>query len=414
MRGEYQQLVDEISAALGAPATLEDRDFVLIAFGAHEGDEDLDLMMDPVRTRSILQRRSTAAVRAWFEAFGIAGAQAPLRIPPDPAAGVFRGRICLPVRYRGVVYGYVWLLDDGHLAGLDLSVPFADPRLAQAMESAARIGALLAAEARAGAELGELLRELLTARPAGREVARGALREALGSAADGPLALVAVAPWRAAGEDGDADQPGPDAGGSALAAQSGVAAMCAVPEALPDGSAALAALIRLRAVSSPAPAMAAADRLLRSPRAGRPEVAPALAAAGIGTPRKGLAELPDAWAEALAAARAAGAERRLGPVAEWAGIGPYRVLTGLSAERTADPAVLPLLAPAHTELARTAEVYLDCAGQAGRAAAALGIHRQTLYYRLGRVEQLTGLDLDDGEDRLLLHMTLKAARLRQP
>ena len=48
---------------------------------------------------------------------------------------------------------------------------------------------------------------------------------------------------------------------------------------------------------------------------------------------------------------------------------------------------------------------------AGRTAAELGIHRQTLYYRLSRIEQLTGLDLDDGEDRLLLHMTLKAARL---
>ncbi|MEV5241237.1 helix-turn-helix domain-containing protein, partial [Streptomyces cinnamoneus] len=134
----------------------------------------------------------------------------------------------------------------------------------------------------------------------------------------------------------------------------------------------------------------------------------------IATPRKGLAELPAAWTEALGAARAAVAERRLGPVAEWAGIGPYRVLTGLAAEHTADPVVLPLLAPAHTELARTAEVYLDCAGQAGRAAAALGIHRQTLYYRLGRVEQLTGLDLDDGEDRLLLHMTLKGSRLQRP
>jgi len=51
------------------------------------------------------------------------------------------------------------------------------------------------------------------------------------------------------------------------------------------------------------------------------------------------------------------------------------------------------------------------AGQAGRTAAELGIHRQTLYYRLSRVEQLTGLDLDDGEDRLLLHMALKGARL---
>ena len=57
------------------------------------------------------------------------------------------------------------------------------------------------------------------------------------------------------------------------------------------------------------------------------------------------------------------------------------------------------------------EVFLDCAGQAGRAAAALAIHRQTLYYRLSRVERLTGLDLDNGEDRLLLHMALKSARL---
>ena len=63
------------------------------------------------------------------------------------------------------------------------------------------------------------------------------------------------------------------------------------------------------------------------------------------------------------------------------------------------------------ELARTAEVFLDHAGQAGRTAAELGIHRQTLYYRLSRVEQLTGLRLTDGEDRLLLHMALKGARL---
>ncbi|MER6924900.1 helix-turn-helix domain-containing protein, partial [Streptomyces spiralis] len=108
---------------------------------------------------------------------------------------------------------------------------------------------------------------------------------------------------------------------------------------------------------------------------------------------------------------AALAEPRLGPVAEWASIGPFRLLTALPPEAAQDPAVRALLSPAHQELARTAEVFLDCAGQAGRAAAELGIHRQTLYYRLSRVEQLTGLDLDDGEDRLLLHMALKAARL---
>lgn len=65
----------------------------------------------------------------------------------------------------------------------------------------------------------------------------------------------------------------------------------------------------------------------------------------------------------------------------------------------------------HRELSHTAEVFLDCAGQASRTAAALGIHRQTLYYRLSRIQQITGLDLNDGEDRLLLHMAVKRARL---
>ncbi|WP_244943066.1 PucR family transcriptional regulator, partial [Streptomyces inhibens] len=133
-------------------------------------------------------------------------------------------------------------------------------------------------------------------------------------------------------------------------------------------------------------------------------------AAGIGIGTRDLADLPAIWREALDAARAARAEPRLGPIAQWDAIGGYRMLTALPAAAP-DPAIGPLLAPAHAELARTAEVFLDCAGQASRTAQALGIHRQTLYYRLGRVEKLTGLDLDDGEHRLLLHMALKAARL---
>lgn len=134
-------------------------------------------------------------------------------------------------------------------------------------------------------------------------------------------------------------------------------------------------------------------------------------AAGLSDPVRTLAELPAAWAQATAAARTAAARPLLGPVAQWSEIGPYRMLAALAAGPADDPATRALLGPAHRELARTAEVFLDCAGQAGRAAAALGIHRQTLYYRLGRVEQLTGLDLDEGEDRLLLHMALKASRL---
>ncbi|MBL1113351.1 helix-turn-helix domain-containing protein [Streptomyces sp. 110] len=422
MRDDYQQLVDEITAVLRAPATLENRDFALIAFGAQESEDSdgtEEPALDPVRTRSILQRRSTAAVRAWFEAFGIARAQAPLRIPPDPAAGVFMGRICLPVRHRGVVHGYVWLLDDGHLADLELGGPAGarDPRLVRAMETADRIGALLAAEARAGEELGELLRDALTGPPAGRDAARSGLRAALRGAADGPLALVAVVPWTP-GTGEDADHPG-------LPHLPGIVAACALlgdaaagaPGVSGAPGAGLAALVRLRAASALDPARATAEQLLRSPRAtagGRGPGGPApRAAAGVSAPRRGLEDLPAAWQEALAAARAAHADTHLGPVAEWSAIGPYRLLAALPA-LPPDAAVRPLLEPAHAELARTAETFLDCAGQAGRTAQRLGIHRQTLYYRLSRVRQLTGLDLDAGEDRLLLHMTLKAARLGPP
>jgi DNA-binding PucR family transcriptional regulator len=162
--------------------------------------------------------------------------------------------------------------------------------------------------------------------------------------------------------------------------------------------------VRLRSAEVREPALTAAARLLRA--------AHTPAAGGIGAPRRSLSEAVAAWREALAAARAARAEpERLGPVAEWDEIGPYRLLTDLSADAADDPAVRPLLRAVHAELARTAEVFLDHAGQAGRTAAALDIHRQTLYYRLSRIEALTGLDLDEGTSRLLLHMALKAARL---
>ncbi|MFI9544499.1 PucR family transcriptional regulator [Streptomyces sp. NPDC052016] len=384
--GDYQELVDEISELLGAPATLENRDFELIAFGAYDSEDELDASaLDPVRTRSILTRRSTAAVRAWFEGFGITRATGPVRIPPTPEAGVYRGRVCLPVRHRGVVLGYVWLLDG--------EPGPSDAQLAAAMEVTGRIGALLADEAQHGADLTRELRAVLTAEPGWpRDMAVAELRTALGARADGPHTVVCVAPWPSADPD---DAP-------SLRTLPGAEALCTVPWGTASQS--LALLVRLRSTDALAPATSAAGRLLERAGGGR-------AAAGIAAGRAGLAELGTAWQEASASARAALAEPRLGPVARWASIGPFRLLTALPPETAHDPAVRALLTPAHRELARTAEVYLDCAGQAGRTAAELGIHRQTLYYRLSRVEQLTGLDLDDGEDRLLLHMALKAHRL---
>ncbi|WP_142213485.1 CdaR family transcriptional regulator [Streptomyces sp. SLBN-118] len=417
MKGDYQDLVDEISALLAVPATLENRDFGLIAFGAHDSDDDT--AMDPVRTRSILTRKSTPAVRAWFEGFGIARATGPVRIPAAPDAGVNRERICLPVRHRGIVLGYVWLLD---------ATPGpTETQLAAAMEVTARIGTLLADEERAGADLSRELRAVLTAERGWQyDMAVAALRTALGDGGtEGLHTVVCVSPWAAADAPSSRSLPGTaalctvrrgtasaGAGGEGDGAASGTGAEGSAggdPMDAADGdeaaeSSALAVLVRLRSADALSPVRTSADRL-------RADAGAAGATAGFATPRRGLADLNTAWLEATSAARAARAQPGLGPVAQWSEIGPYRMLTALPADRAQDPAVRELLDRSHAELARTAEVFLDRSGQAGRTAAALGIHRQTLYYRLSRVEQLTGLDLAEGEDRLLLHMALKAARL---
>ena len=467
MRTEYQDLVDEVSTLLGTPATLESRDFGLIAYGVHDSEDDR--VMDPIRTRSILRRRSTVAVRRWFESFGITRATGPVRIPPDPAAGVLTGRICLPVRHGGVVEGYIWLLDEG-------GTPLDDPRLAAAIAAAAPIGALLAAETRAGARVGALLRAVLTADPGdpARPELAAELAMALGPAAEGPLTVAAVLPWRQDPPADPAVAPGAlalcllPAGGSATsrptaggARRPGRRAADTTGPPEPAGRAddegepgpdtddtpsdpSAGGQERTEGQSAGArrprpggPTHAAAARRSRGVRATvadegqprqalavlvRPRTARAVAmnlmnrashgtSAGIGSVRRGVAELAGAWPEALAAARVAAAEDRFGGVADWRELGPYRLLSAL-ADVPPDPAVRPLLRAEHRELARTAEAFLDHAGQAARAAAALGIHRQTLYYRLSRIAHLTGLDLAEGEDRLLLHMALKAARLR--
>jgi hypothetical protein len=97
-----------------------------------------------------------------------------------------------------------------------------------------------------------------------------------------------------------------------------------------------------------------------------------------------------------------------GPLAVWDDLGPFRLLDAAtsSALRTAvvDDRVARILD--EPMLRATASAYLDAAGSVARTAEALHVHRQTLYYRLGRIESLTGLDLGQGWDRLRLHLAL--------
>jgi hypothetical protein len=374
MRDDLQELVDEVSRLLAAPATLEDADFTLLAFCAH--DDSTGGAMDAVRTRSILTRGSPAPTRAWFEEFGIASAEGPLRTPADPEAGILT-RLVIPVRHAGRTRGYLWLLDGGRIDPRDTG----DAALAAAVDLAADAGRLLAERAASDDDLGRPLSAALTAGLAARAQAVRTLAAALGDQL--PLVLVALVP----GADGLPDhwrRPGAGAIATVLADDPvGPVAAVLVPLA---GSADL----------RPAGALAAASLA----------DLPVGSTAGVSEVRRGVAHLPRQWTQARAAARVAGAVPRFSPVAHWAELGAWRPVTELTGP---DPVVVPLLAD--RVLTETAAVFLDCAGSASRAATALQIHRQTLYYRLSRIEAVTGLDLADGGARLLLHTSLRAAVL---
>jgi purine catabolism regulator len=65
------------------------------------------------------------------------------------------------------------------------------------------------------------------------------------------------------------------------------------------------------------------------------------------------------------------------------------------------------------ELLRTLEVYLESGGRKAEAARLLHLERQSLYLRLQRVERLLGVDLDDPDTVLGLHLAVRALRLTQ-
>lgn len=64
-----------------------------------------------------------------------------------------------------------------------------------------------------------------------------------------------------------------------------------------------------------------------------------------------------------------------------------------------------------SDLIPTLESYLTVGGALSEAAGRLGVHRNTLSYRLQRIEELTQRDLGDPRERLLLQVALMARRM---
>lgn len=143
-------------------------------------------------------------------------------------------------------------------------------------------------------------------------------------------------------------------------------------------------------------------------------------AAGISRPVQGLMFLRDAYREAKDALTIA---QQLGDLERSTYYGDLKLYQLLLAvkdrslshmRRFYDEALAPLVEHddrKQGDLIRTLNGFFEANGNLAKAASDLDVHRNTLVYRLDRISELTGLDLNDPENRLILHLALKVQRV---
>jgi DNA-binding PucR family transcriptional regulator len=131
------------------------------------------------------------------------------------------------------------------------------------------------------------------------------------------------------------------------------------------------------------------------------------------------AELPRAASEALLAANVAQGSRD-GAALAFEQTGAYRLLLSAMSENPSElqrfyaETVEPLVAydeQYETDLVRTLETFLEADGNVAGTAQRLFTHRHTIYYRLERVRELSGLDVSSSDGREKLSLGLKSMRV---
>jgi PucR family transcriptional regulator, purine catabolism regulatory protein len=132
------------------------------------------------------------------------------------------------------------------------------------------------------------------------------------------------------------------------------------------------------------------------------------------------ADLSRAAGEALLAANVAEGGTAQEGVLAFEQTGAYRLLLSTMTENPSElqrfyaETVEPLVAydeQYETELLQTLETFLEADGNVAGTAQRLFTHRHTVYYRLERVRELTGLDVSSSDGREKLSLGLKAMRV---
>ncbi|GAA3523304.1 helix-turn-helix domain-containing protein [Amycolatopsis ultiminotia] len=394
-RDTLQTLVDDLADELRRSVAIDDPLVRMLCTSRHFGDED------DVRIRAVLQHDAGPDVSGFVLGQGVARWPRPGMLAGSAELGM-SARFCVPLRERGELLGLLMVIDaDRSLAGPEIA------RIEQVSKTAAALlhGTRLAADdAEAGRE--HTLRRLLGPEPDARRdaLAAGTASGWLSDAAQVVVTVLEARPREVSPAETEA----------ALRSVLESGARRRPQRLLPllDGT---------RGILVHTAAQLDHDDVVREARRmttglGRLLGEPDAAVAGVGEPVAGLAEAWQSHTHAVAAAKGARLLPDLGPVAEWAKLGAYAILMQIP-----DAALLPGLVPEPVarllgdpkgaRLAGTLRTFLDHGGSIPRTAEALHLHRTSLYYRLDRIRAISGLDLDDGRNRLLLHTGLLVADL---
>ena len=389
--GPLQTIVDSLAADIERDVAIDDRHIRWIVHSPHYGEPDA------ARLQSILERRVSDEAAEWAFSFGIERAEGPVRLPANEGIGA-RPRLCIPLRSHDVLLGFLFIVDPEE--------SLSDEQIEQAQAAAGEAAGVLYRERRLRElERGRerwLLMHLLDDDTEGDEAARALVDEGFLDAR-----RVALLVARAEPGEQEREQVELAIGASLDRLRRDIPARRGVALRRPDHGVFLVA-IDDPATTSP---RALAERLLAL---ADEEGLASPARVGVGAPHD-LAAARRSYREACDAVAVAERVERFGRIATWDELGAYRTLARFpldAADGALHPGLVAMLRdPAHAPLVDTLEAYLDRAGDAKATAEALSLHRATLYYRLNRIEEITGARLKTGEDRLALHLGLRLARL---
>jgi hypothetical protein len=384
-----QNLVDSLSRRLHCAVSLDDRPLQMMFHSCLYGQ------LDEARIRRMLapDRGPEPGVTQYIRACvrEAAPITSPLRIPPNPGLGV-ESRLFMPIRVEDELLGTLLVFDPKYSLGED-EIPVI-MRAANTAAQIIRYEKILWDPDRSREH--DLLSAILfgsdeTRERAGREAQRTGLLE------PGPVVVLAAAQLVGSASlaqltEVAEDMRGLFAPGYALlgenAGEIDVLVSISEPGIQREGISVIA-----RRISS---------------------LIPQGMRVGIGEQRGEARAARDSLREAQQALKLAGQEP-FSPVLAWSQLGAMRLLLQVTPAWLEENPLVPGLAElmkSQPVLFETLESYLRNAGQVQKTASELFIHRATLHYRLRRVEELCKLDLNNGDDRLSLHLALKTHRLR--